>query len=106
MYYQHLKFNVSKHELIHISLQSIYPPKDSINSTTYCPVTQFTFFQCLICARHYTRGYEECENDGNWTDCGDYFIMHKNIESLCSIPETNIMPHVKYNLQKYKIYPI
>ena len=29
--------------------------------------------------------------DGNRTCCGDYFIMYKNIESLCGTAETNIV---------------
>ena len=39
-------------------------------------------------------------DDGNWTYCGDYFIMCKNIESLCGTPETNTVLYVKYNLIK------
>ena len=38
--------------------------------------------------------------DGNWTYCGDYFIIYKNIESLCCTPETSITLYVKYNFKK------
>ena len=32
--------------------------------------------------------------DGNWTYSDDYFIMYKNIESLCQTHETNIILYV------------
>ena len=35
--------------------------------------------------------------DDNWLYYGDHFIMHKNIESLCCTPETNIILYVNYN---------
>ena len=35
--------------------------------------------------------------DGNWSYCSDHFIMYKNIESLCCIPETKIILYVDYN---------
>ena len=34
--------------------------------------------------------------DGNQTYRGDHFILCKNIESLCCIPETNIILPVNY----------
>lgn len=27
--------------------------------------------------------------DGNYTSCGEHFIMYINVKSLCCIPETN-----------------
>ena len=38
--------------------------------------------------------------DGNWTYCGAYPIMHKNIKSVYCIPKTNRTMSVKYNLAK------
>lgn len=39
--------------------------------------------------------------DGEQTYCGDNFIMYINIESLCYIPETNIIFHqLFFNLKK------
>lgn len=35
--------------------------------------------------------------DGSWTYCADNFIMCKNIELLCWIPETNIKLYANYN---------
>ena len=35
--------------------------------------------------------------DGSWTYCVDNFIMYKNIELLCWIPEINIKLHTNYN---------
>ena len=32
--------------------------------------------------------------DGNWTSRGDYFVIYKNIESLCCIPETDIKKYI------------
>lgn len=29
--------------------------------------------------------------------CGDHFVIHTNIESLCCIPETNKILHVSYS---------
>ena len=40
--------------------------------------------------------------DGNWTSRGDYFVIYKNIESLCCIPETIIILQVNYTLIKKK----
>ena len=37
------------------------------------------------------------------TYCGDHFIMHKNIESLCCTPETNRILCVNYNAIKSKM---
>ena len=34
--------------------------------------------------------------DVNDTYCGDHFAIYINIESLCCIPETNIMLYVNY----------
>ena len=36
--------------------------------------------------------------NGNWTQCGNYFIMYKNIKPLCCTYETNITLYVKHNL--------
>ena len=38
--------------------------------------------------------------NSNWTYCGDHFIMYKNVESLCHIPETNIILYVNSNNKK------
>lgn len=35
--------------------------------------------------------------DSNWSYCGDHFIMCKNRESLCFIPEKYIILYVNYN---------
>lgn len=35
-------------------------------------------------------------SDVNWTYCGDHFATYTNMESLHSIPETNIIPQVNY----------
>ena len=32
----------------------------------------------------------------NWTHCDDSFAIYTYIESLCYIPETNIMLYVNY----------
>ena len=34
--------------------------------------------------------------DGNQTYHGDHFEMYRNIESLCCVPETNIVLQVSY----------
>ena len=39
---------------------------------------------------------------GNKTYHGDYFIMYKNINSLCGTPETNIIMYVNYTSIKKK----
>lgn len=41
--------------------------------------------------------------DGNWTYCGAYPIMHKNIKSVYCIPKTNRTMSVKYNLAKKNV---
>ena len=42
--------------------------------------------------------------DGNQTYCGDHFAMYTNIESLCCIPETNVMLYANYiAVKKYQI---
>ena len=35
--------------------------------------------------------------DGSWTYCVDNFIMYKNIELLCWIPEISIKLYTNYN---------
>ena len=37
--------------------------------------------------------------DGNYIYHGDHFEMYRNIESLCCIPGTDIVLHIKYNLK-------
>ena len=34
-------------------------------------------------------------------NCGDHFIMWKNVESLCCTPEANIILEVNYTSVKY-----
>lgn len=34
------------------------------------------------------------------TDCGDHFVMYKNMESACCIPETKVILYVNYTLIK------
>ena len=36
--------------------------------------------------------------DGNWTYCRDYFIVYKNIVSLCFTSETNAILYANFNL--------
>ena len=37
------------------------------------------------------------------TYCGDHFIIHLNIESLCCIPKMNIILHINYiSIKKYQ----
>ena len=38
--------------------------------------------------------------DGNWFYWENHILIHKNINSLCYIPETNIILYVNYNLIK------
>lgn len=38
--------------------------------------------------------------DGNQTSKGDQFVTYKNIESLCHIPETNIMLLSQLNINE------
>ena len=40
--------------------------------------------------------------DGNWSYYGDYFMMRKNIESLCPSPEINI--HSVQSLSHVQIF--
>ena len=40
--------------------------------------------------------------DGDQTYCDDHFVMHKNIDSLCCTPETNILC-ADYNSIKWKM---
>lgn len=40
--------------------------------------------------------------DVNETSCGNHFPMYTNIESMCYIPETNIMLKVNYTVIKNK----
>ena len=45
--------------------------------------------------------------DGNWTYCGNHFTVYTNVESLCSIPEMNLMLDIKYmSIKKWLKYII
>lgn len=34
--------------------------------------------------------------DGNYTDCGEHFVMYIVVKSLCCGPETNIILYINY----------
>lgn len=40
--------------------------------------------------------------DGNWTYCGDHFVMYTNIKSLSCTPEINAILHANYSSIKEK----
>lgn len=40
--------------------------------------------------------------NGNWTDCGDQFIVYTEIELLVCTPETNIMFYTSFTSIKKK----
>ena len=44
--------------------------------------------------------------DGNYTYCGDHFVMFIIVKSLCCTPDTNIILHVNYtSMEKIILCP-
>ena len=44
--------------------------------------------------------------DVKWFPCSDHFVIYTNIESLCCIPETNVMLYINYISVKKGGYPL
>ena len=42
------------------------------------------------------------KTNGNQTNCGDHFVMYRNIKSLCCVPGTTIVLQVNYTSKTNK----